>query len=349
METGAVSAASTWLAVAQQELLERDDELQVIAQLVRGAEHGTGALVLVEAPAGLGKSALLDHAATRASDSGLLVLRARGHQLERAFGWGIARSLFEGLLRAGPHGPSGMLDGPAAPARAVLLDSAGAPGGTSSSDAAFAILHALYWLVVRLAERRPLLLVIDDAHWADAPSLHFLAHLQPRIADLPLGVVVGARPADQDADAVLGVLAADPQARLLRLRPLSREAVEKLVRERWPVAHADVCRRCFELTAGNPLQLGELLRAAEARGGPPDVGGLGDAAAAAARSLERSVLNRLAAMPSPACALAEAVAVFEDNVPLHVAAALAQVDVAADGAAIDELVRADLLRTEKTM
>jgi len=46
-------------------LFERDAELQVIADLVSGAEQGTGALVLVEAPAGLGKSALLDHAAAR--------------------------------------------------------------------------------------------------------------------------------------------------------------------------------------------------------------------------------------------------------------------------------------------
>jgi DNA-binding CsgD family transcriptional regulator len=236
-----------------------------------------------------------------------------------------------------------MLDGPAAPARAVLLDGEGAPGAAASSDGAFAILHALYWLAVRLAERGPLLLLVDDAHWADVPSLRFLAHLQPRISDVPIGVVVGARPADRDADGVLSVLAADPGTRVLRLRPLSSGAVDELVRARWPDAPADVCRRCMELTAGNPLQLGELLRAAHARGGPPDLGGLGDVAATAARSLERSVLNRLAAMASPAGVLAEAVAVFEDEVPLHIAAALAQVDVAAAGAAMDELVRADVL------
>ena len=80
------------------------------------------------------------------------------------------------------------------------------------------MLHALYWLVVRLGERRPLVLVVDDAHWADVPSLRFLAHLQPRISELPVGVVVGARPPDRDADGVLGVVAADPGTRVLRLR-----------------------------------------------------------------------------------------------------------------------------------
>jgi DNA-binding CsgD family transcriptional regulator len=324
-------------------LLERDVEIHVLADLARGAEHGTGALVLVEAPAGLGKSALLDHAAASAAGAGLLVLRARGHQLERAFGWGIARSLFEGLLRDGTVGPGGMLDDPAAPARAVLLDSHGARGGPANGEVAFGILHALYWLAVRLGERRPLLLVVDDAHWADLPSLRFLAHLQPRISDVPVGVLVGARPADRDADGVLGVLAADPGTRVLRLRSLSAGAVDELVRGRWPAASAEVRRRCLELTAGNPLQLGELLRATEARSGPPDLGDLGDVAAAAARSLERSVLNRLGVMAPPAGALAEAVAVFEDQVPLYLATALAQIDVAAAGAAVDELVRADVL------
>jgi predicted ATPase len=233
-------------------LFERDAEFGVIADLVRGAEHGTGAVVLVEAPAGLGKSALLDHAAGSASGAGLLVLRARGHQLDRTFGWGIARSLFEGLLRGGAFGSGGMLDGPAAPARAVLLDSEDTRGSPANDDAAFGILHALYWLVVRLAERRPLLLVVDDAHWADLPSLRFLAHLQPRISEVAVGVVVGARPADRDADGVLSVLAADRGTRVLRLRSLSAGAVEQLVRGRWPAARAEVCRRCHELTAGEP-------------------------------------------------------------------------------------------------
>jgi DNA-binding CsgD family transcriptional regulator len=331
------------MAVTPPVLFEREAELQVIANLMHGVEHGAGAVVLVEASAGLGKSVLLDHAAASASGAGLLVLRACGHQLERGFGWGIARSLFEGLLHRGAVGPSGLLDGPAAPARAIFLEDEEAPGRLASDEAAFGMLHALYWLVVRLGERRPLLLVIDDAHWADVPSLRFLAHLQPRISGLPVGVVVGARPPGPDADGILGVVAAHPGTRVLRLPSLTARAVEELVRARWPAAPPDVCRRCLELTSGNPLQLGELLRAADACGGLLDLGALGDAAAAAARSLERSVLNRLAALPPPSGVLAEAVAVFEHEVSLHLAAALAQIDVTSASAAVDELVRADLL------
>jgi hypothetical protein len=71
------------VAVTPPVLFERDAELQVIADLMHRAKHGAGAMVMVEASAGLGKSVLLDHAAASASGAGLLVLRACGHQLER--------------------------------------------------------------------------------------------------------------------------------------------------------------------------------------------------------------------------------------------------------------------------
>ena len=189
-----MSAGSQHGAPERLALLERDAELAVIAAVIRDAECGSGSVAVVEAAAGLGKSALLGDTAMRASAAGLLVLRASGHQLERAFGWGVARALFEGLLRDTPQGLVGVLDGPVAPARAVLLGDPGGVAGSAASDAGFGILHALYWLVVRLGERRPTVLVVDDAHWADVPSLRFLAHLQPRIADLPVGLVIGARP-----------------------------------------------------------------------------------------------------------------------------------------------------------
>jgi DNA-binding CsgD family transcriptional regulator len=324
-------------------LLEREAELRAMAELVRHVRLGTGRLLFLEAPAGLGKSVLLDHCAADAPEARVRVLRVRGHQLERTYGWGMVRALFEGTVVIGGRGASGLLDGPVAPARRVLLEE-GSDRGSASVDDAFGILHALYWLVVRLTERQPLLLIVDDAHWADLPSLRFLNHLLPRISDLPVGVLVAARPADPDADGLLNLLAADPAARLLRLRPLSLAAIEELVHSRWPDAPADLCRRFGELTAGNPLQLRELLRATDQWGAPPELHVLGDVAAVAARSLERSTLTRLAAMTPMARALAEAVAVFEDQVPLHRAAALAGVDPAVAAWAFDELVRADVLR-----
>src|SRR5215208_7014635 len=102
-------------------LLERDVELDLLHGVVRAARTGHGRIVLFEAAAGSGKSALLEHAAAAGREAGLTVLRARGHQLERGFAWGVARSLLEAaLLRCPRSERDRLLDGPAAPARALF-------------------------------------------------------------------------------------------------------------------------------------------------------------------------------------------------------------------------------------
>jgi predicted ATPase len=79
-------------------LLERERELEALAAAVGAAADGTPGLVLVEGPAGIGKSRLLAAARTLADERGVGVLAARGGQLEREFPFGIVRQLFESLL-----------------------------------------------------------------------------------------------------------------------------------------------------------------------------------------------------------------------------------------------------------
>src|SRR5215208_4160920 len=323
-------------------LLEREVELGVLADLFERAAAGRGGLVLLEAPAGVGKSALLERAAGLARERGLGVLRARGHELERAFGWGVARSLFETSLAARSEAERDeLLGGPATAARGLVgrgEQAAGAP----SSDAAFAILHALYWLAARLAEREPLLLAVDDAQWADEPSLRFLVYLLGRLGDQPIAVLVAARAGERDVG-LLEQLASDP-ARVQVLRPLGAAAVARLVRGRLAEADEGFCRRCFELTAGNPLQVRELLAAIEQQQRPADAVALVAAAELAARSLGRSVLRRLGMLSPDARALARAVAVLEDDAPVQLAGALAGLAPTGALAAADELARAEVLR-----
>ena len=58
-----------------------------------------------------------------------------------------------------------------------------------SGDTAFAALHGLYWLTVNLADAGPLVLTVDDAHWADPPSLRFLGYLSRRLDGMPVLLV----------------------------------------------------------------------------------------------------------------------------------------------------------------
>ena len=59
------------------------------------------------------------------------------------------------------------------------------PDRAAADDRLFARFHGLHWLCARLAEQRPLVLLVDDAHWADEDSLRFLAYLEARIDEIP--------------------------------------------------------------------------------------------------------------------------------------------------------------------
>ena len=79
-------------------LLERDRELSELSDAVTAAQGGRGRIVLVEAPAGLGKTSLLRAAAQTAAEAGFTCLRARASELEHDFAYGCVRQLLEPAL-----------------------------------------------------------------------------------------------------------------------------------------------------------------------------------------------------------------------------------------------------------
>ena len=135
------------------------------------------------------------------------VLRSRGTELERDFAFGVVRQLFEPpLANASELERADLLQG-AAGVAAGLLGLPGAPAAdgppASAVDPSFAILHGLYWLCANLAAAGPLCMVVDDAHWADAPSLRYLAFLLTRLEELDVALVVATRPREAGTDAEL--------------------------------------------------------------------------------------------------------------------------------------------------
>jgi class 3 adenylate cyclase len=130
-------------------LLERADELAAVDRAIADAQSGAGRLLVADGPAGIGKTALLAEARTRAAESGLRVLQARGSELEAAFSFGVVRQLFEATVdQASAEDRARLLAGAASPAARLF-------GGENPVDEdAYALLHGLYWLTVNLADGR---------------------------------------------------------------------------------------------------------------------------------------------------------------------------------------------------
>ena len=163
-----MSVAGPTSALAGGPLLERDRELDALVELLDQPGEARSSLVVVEGPAGIGKSRLLAELGERAARAGHRVLTAQGSDLEREFPFGVVRQLFEPLL-ASPAERERLLSDAAAGASAVFEEVGGAGGG--EGDASFAALHGLYWLTVNVAGERPLLLVVDSLQSCDRPSL----------------------------------------------------------------------------------------------------------------------------------------------------------------------------------
>ena len=118
---------------------------------------------------------------------GLGVLSARGSEFETEIAFGVARQLFEPMLRAAsPVERRRLLDGVARVGARALGVEAGEPPADR-----FAAIHGLFWLCANRAERGPLVVAVDDVQWADDPSLAWLGYLARRAGDLALVVGVG--------------------------------------------------------------------------------------------------------------------------------------------------------------
>ncbi len=189
-------------------------------------------------------------ARARAEEAGLRVLYATADEIEASVPFAGARVLLGRAARdVAPDGPARLgvlaLEG-------ALPDPSG-PGSRSDE-----VVHALWWLIVELADEQPLALFLDDAQWADELTLGLLRLAARRAAELPLALVVAARPAA--AGQRHAVLAAERAFVRLEPAPLSAAGTARLVEAMLgrPGSVALVAR-ARAATRGNPLYLRELL------------------------------------------------------------------------------------------
>ena len=321
------------MAVASSVLVGRDRELVRLSAALDAARSGAGACVVLEGEAGIGKSALLVQTRMAAEDRGMGRLEARGSEAETDYAFGVVRQLLEPVVRTtSTRERKDLFAGAASLAAPLLLD---AP--VEGEPASIGVLHGLYWVVAGLAERRPLLLAIDDAHWVDEPSLQFATYLARRLDTIPVALVVATRrggAADELATSRPDVVSLGPLA--------PREVAEVLdAATASPVDDAFV-QACHHASGGNPFLLTELVRVLRENGVPFNAAGASAVAELTPPQVARSTRAQLARLGPAAIGVARARVVLGDDAPLDLVAELAGLSRRATLGAVDALAGAAL-------
>lgn len=272
------------------------------------------------------------------------MLRARGSALERDVAYGAVRLLLERPLAALTAADRAEVMGEAAALARPALAVAGAEE-RAPPDRAFAVLHGLFWCVANLADRGPLLLALDDAHWFDAASLRFVHYLARRVADVPVAMMVATRDAEHGAEAALAQqLTLEPAAEVLRPAPLTADGVAAVVAQRMASTVApEFGAACHTAVGGNAFLLTELVGTLVADRIEPTAQSAAHIRDVRPPALSRAILLRVSRMPAGAAALAAAVAVIGDGASLAEAAMLAGQDEPTAVAAFDHLAAAEIL------
>jgi DNA-binding CsgD family transcriptional regulator/tetratricopeptide (TPR) repeat protein len=333
-------------------LIERNDDLERVDALLQQVAAGTGAVLLVEGEPGIGKTALLTEVRGRADARGFAQLTARGGELESDLAFGVVRQLVEPRLRrargsAATAAPAGRDDpvlagaaalvAPAMGVAAPLVAGAASPGA-GDEHSVDTVAHGFYWLCSNLTDDGPVVVSVDDAHWADVPSLRVLSHVARRLDDLAVLMVVTTRPPRAEAADYAQRLLAGVPYEWRRLEPLSDDGVGALVRRDLAAdADAEFCRACAEASRGNPFLLREALAALHADGIAPRADQAARVAEIHPDTIARALLSRLARLGDDATALARAVAVLGPDAELRRAARMAGLDAERAADACDTL------------
>ncbi|MCX4978313.1 AAA family ATPase [Streptomyces sp. NBC_00620] len=312
--------------VASAPLWERDEEVATLEQAIGALcadSDSSGSLLVFSGDAGLGKTSLLAEARRIAEGNGCAVWSARGGETVTSVPFNVVRQLLQPALVS-------LLSEEAREYLGDWYDIAGpalgiAEPGDRQPDPQ-GVCDGLVAAVRRLAKREwPLVLLIDDAHWADQETLRWLAAFAERLDDLSVLVVVARRPGGVSGvsaghlDTIAA--AARPIANLSALTPAAAEGLTRAT----VGEHADApfCREVWAVTGGNPYETVELLAKVQDSGLDPVEGSAAELRALNRSARGRGLVARLEGLGIDATRFAWAAAILGTGISLDLAAHLA--------------------------
>lgn len=309
----------------------RDGELSILDEALARALGGSGNCVAVSGEPGIGKSRLIAEARRRAGRLGFHTVAGSCQEQDRMIAL--------------------------APLR-MLLD---VTGSHRSGQGQLPTAESLFKLMTSVLQQRiiiqPLLLTIEDLHWCDDATRHFLVTLLKQLPSWAMLLILSYRtPA---SDTALGELPDElqhsPHTQILELQPLNRYDVAQIMRSKastsWPKRFYFL-KRVYDATGGNPLFVEELClssTATESVSPETDLRGLHPLPQAAVpRSVRRIIRNRVQQVSPPAQRVADICAVHGRNFDLPVLEVITAYPRVALTSICEELVAERLaMRTEE--
>jgi class 3 adenylate cyclase len=292
-------------ATGTRPFVNRNSEREWLEERLDDARSGQPQLVLISGEPGIGKSRLVRELQRTATTRGVDVFPSRCREHLDLPYLPFAASLLPRLQLLAREDPS--LSRYAPVIERLLGDDAGSADGAGAHsdphDQTLAFV-AIATATIRLARTRPVLLVVDDLHWADSASLDLFTHLALEIADtamrepVPVMIIATYR---HDARLPTDVerLRREEICHQLTLRPLPAEEAGEMVRSLGlPQSTRQLEDSVYHVAGGNPLFIEnvvhQLTRAGDERGAPNSVASLDRAAP---REISDAIAERLAELP----------------------------------------------------
>jgi tetratricopeptide (TPR) repeat protein len=332
-------------------ILERDEALNSCSFVLDGIGARAGAAIVIEGPAGIGKSELLARVCAESAVRGITPLLVRGNQQDQTLAFGGVRTLLGRWVSGHTARDQQRLFAGAASFAKVPL---GLPHTRRGSVIGF--IEALYWLVVNATglggRDDALLFAVDDTHWLDEESLDWLEFLADRLAGLPVVLLLAHRPDEPTRTPALTRIALRA-TQVIRPRPLSLDAVRTIVGHslvgRASVPDGAFCSAFLEHSGGNPFYLRWMLHLARDRGLTPTAAAAAQVEGLTPRQVVLHLNERLDRLGSVARLLAQTVAVLGPGSTLNRAIRLAGLTPDDGQREYDRLCNAGILADEPSV
>jgi DNA-binding CsgD family transcriptional regulator len=326
-------------------LVARRTELGILHQALAGLETGPQGFVQIAGEQGIGKTRLIAELCSSAERLRYLVFSGRAAEFEQTEPFAVFVDALDDYLSSLDHRELDDLDveldelGAVFPALARHLGARAAAAPTDRHHA----FQAVRDLLDALGRRRPVVLTLDDLHWADPASVELVSYLVRRPPKGRVLAVMAFRPAQLPRRFAPVIEASAREARVVRLNlpPLSREEARGLLDPGLPRPVSD---ELYQLSGGNPFYLVELARAGRRGDGEAFGSVVGSSATQIPAAVHGVLAQELAALSSTADALIRGAAVAGDPFEVGLAATVGDGREGDELAALDELLDAGLVR-----